>query len=1114
MRQQKRRALLLMSLGFALAVSTITTSTRSSEPPARPDAIHVALILGTNTMGQAPSGLPVSVIKALSDASGVLAFKRFELLDQAVVRCEGTGREIALKGPRDRGYRLNLSFPAPGASATTDYPMAVRLTGPRPSDPQASAVELVRTDLTARVGETVVVGTSRPVRAAGDQALLLLVTPLSAEGARAFLEPAVGWALGTIEKALTASRAVGVIQPSSNVHASDRRPVVRARVKNGVLTVESPVVGRPAEGKETVAMTEVTEVELSGLVPEPAAGSVARFPCSAGDCVRSGGRAHSSFEPTVGAECRADVTKAIQLLVMQAGGGGKSVAGQRVNAPDVAPLVPPERFSVVRAVLLQASNTGGPMPAGLDSGLAKALEDASRVGPYKRFEVLDQGLIASGGAGLLPLRGPGARRFVLTAEAGDASSGDEGALSLRLIETTEPEPAGDSSDVIRAEYVAKTGQTVMVFAQGTPPAGDRPTLVLVVTPVSQAGPSQANTPRPTFRADVDVERLDLSVLDRDGHPVRGLSADDFVVLEDGRPQSIVAFSSVDIQDAGEPAAGWLRDVASDVATNRLDVQRMVVIVMDDAMTGFDAGTAEIARKTARAVIDRLGANDLGAVVFTLRGRSQNFTRDRRLLTAAVESFVPKSAKRVDPYDAAFYGVAPPVVTEPRTPFQESADGAWPAPCAYGAGRNCVTDTLMTVAAVLENAPVGRKSVILIAHGLPLNLSRPDNRHAMGDFVDVREAFYRLQSANANVYAFDPEGLSGQGLTSLSLDSLTLLAENTGGRVVSATNAPWEHVSQVFLENSSYYLLGIRPAGRVEDDRFRQLTVTVRKPDLTVRVRPGYFARAAMLRQYGRASEPSGALDKAFGSALPSGTLPLDVSIAPFALPDRTQAVVAVTVGVGQPAFGDLSVEKLELRTGAFDDAFIERATVRQTVDMVLRPNGGGRSQTETHSRLTLKPGRYEIRVAAEALQAAGGVFASVEIPDFSTARVSLSGLVLGRPRPAGSDLLADVLPVLPTAARTFAPTRPITAFLRVYQGGQDVPRPITVRARILDASSRPAFEETRELNGSLFGAARAADYRLDLPLARLGAGEFLLTVEATDGKVSVSRDVRFTIARP
>ena len=58
---------------------------------------------------------------------------------------------------------------------------------------------------------------------------------------------------------------------------------------------------------------------------------------------------------------------------------------------------------------------------------------------------------------------------------------------------------------------------------------------------------QAPPPQPpTFRTGVDVVQIDVSVLDKARRPVRGLSAADFTVLEDGKPRPIVAFSAIEL----------------------------------------------------------------------------------------------------------------------------------------------------------------------------------------------------------------------------------------------------------------------------------------------------------------------------------------------------------------------------------------------------------------------------------------------------------------------------------------------------------------------------------------------------------------------------------------
>src|SRR5262245_56694472 len=89
----------------------------------------------------------------------------------------------------------------------------------------------------------------------------------------------------------------------------------------------------------------------------------------------------------------------------------------------------------------------------------------------------------------------------------------------------------------------------------------------------------------TFRAGVDVIRLDVTVLDRERQPVHGLTAADFVVKENGRVQRIVAVTEVDAA-AGDPSpSAWMRYAPRDVASNDLGDQlgegQAVAIMLDD-----------------------------------------------------------------------------------------------------------------------------------------------------------------------------------------------------------------------------------------------------------------------------------------------------------------------------------------------------------------------------------------------------------------------------------------------------------------------------------------------------------------------------------------------------
>ena len=125
-------------------------------------------------------------------------------------------------------------------------------------------------------------------------------------------------------------------------------------------------------------------------------------------------------------------------------------------------------------------------------------------------------------------------------------------------------------------------------------------------------------------------------------PVKGLTAADFSVLDNRAAQPIVSFAEVDVPAWSPTTATWMRSVPSDVASNRLDALRAVVMVLDDCDTRWDPGVTKIARSTADAVIDNLGPSDLAAVVYVRRrNQGQEFTADRRLLRAAVGRLMPR-----------------------------------------------------------------------------------------------------------------------------------------------------------------------------------------------------------------------------------------------------------------------------------------------------------------------------------------------------------------------------------------------------------------------------------------------------------------------------------------
>ncbi len=633
----------------------------------------------------------------------------------------------------------------------------------------------------------------------------------------------------------------------------------------------------------------------------------------------------------------------------------------------------------------------------------------------------------------------------------------------------------------------------------------------------QAQSPQGSQPQPPpFRAGVDVVQLDVSVLDKNREPVKGLTAADFTVLENGTPQPIVAFDAVDIPGTLDLAAPWIRDASPDVATNAT-ARRIVVIVFDDAHVPMDPSAIATARRIGREVVDHLGPSDLGAVVFTDWGRHQDVTPDRGRLLAAVDSFVPH----------------PDLLAQPRRtvgrggPGLPSGELPTIPPCAYRGKRRsiaaCVIDTFITAGDALLTAPQGRKTLVYISHGVPFDFSMTDLRGGLPppgeEMTAIRDVLTSLQAANVNIYAIDPVGVTAEGILGPRMDSLRMFSEDTGGRATINNNAPWDAVSQIFRENSSYYLLGIRSSHPNAGD-FVKVQVKVDRPDVDVRTRSGYWGPRPVKTKNARAEAGDAPpVEAALSRGTPGGDLPLVVSVAPFAVARERAATVVVTLGLPEPIQGPSAT--LELATMALDERCGDcrklpslRQTVAASVPSGVESPATATAPVDVLSRLSLPPGDYEIRVAAALGARTGNVFAHVTVPDFRKDRFSGSGLVLSVSRSvtAGQhNQVADLLPLVPTALRDFRPDATVTAFLRLYQGGSKSPDPVRVNASILDAAGKTRFDQTTFLEAAQFGASRSVDYRFDLPIATLASGAHLLTIEAHLGQEVVKRQAIFRI---
>lgn len=595
---------------------------------------------------------------------------------------------------------------------------------------------------------------------------------------------------------------------------------------------------------------------------------------------------------------------------------------------------------------------------------------------------------------------------------------------------------------------------------------------------------------PTFRAATEAVVLDVSVLDRSRHPVGGLTAGDFTILEDGQAQAIMTFKEINT-GGGPPEPVWSAAHPPDVRRNDEFRDHRVVVIVLDASTPMAGEDAIGTRQVGEMIIDQLEPGDLAAVVHTMnKPAGQDFTTDRALLRASVKR------------------------------FSGSIGGDDMASTLYRVTLSALSGVAKNLAALPEQ----RKALIFISVGLPLDPSRiagPGSGSPVAGgqnqdmYLDLLEMLEAAQRSNISIYGIDPGGLRMYSTSFRRHDFLRTLSESTGGFAVLNANNPKKQIEQICEENRHYYLLGYQPSNRRTDGRFRKVEVRVNRPHVTLRTRNGYYEpRNAKSNSQAAAATP--VVTSALQGVLPMADLPLQMTAASFAGRSGKRADVAIVVGVREPmpAGSTATTSDVEVAAHAYNTGWRLRASEGFTVRLGVKSAPGQPVHYALMSRLALEPGRYQLRVAIQSSLAGrrGSVYCDLTVPDFTKPQLSGSEVVLDVRPPAVSAPVAALSKMLsfdPSVRRDFGSGDEVAAFLRIYQRGRKTALPMQVTTRVLDRDGNSLWSSAEDIGRERFADAGEADYRVELPISTLAPGQYLLEIAAADGRSTVRRGLRF-----
>lgn len=576
--------------------------------------------------------------------------------------------------------------------------------------------------------------------------------------------------------------------------------------------------------------------------------------------------------------------------------------------------------------------------------------------------------------------------------------------------------------------------------------------VLSQPSAQQPDPAQPPLRSPSaIRISVDFVQIDAVVTDSRGRHVTDLTAADFEVLEDGKPQTIATFTYVPagtlaptsvgsgstLPPVPPPAVGPARPITRD------QVRRTMAIVVDDLSLSFES-IARVRNVLRRFLDEHMQPGDLVAILRTGAGMGalQQFTTDRRQLHAAVDNVRWNMEARVAPFEAATG-----IDTRLEALERELATAA----------------TLGAVQYVVRGVAQlpGRKSILLLSDGF--RLTDADMRY--GRVLDMlRTIVDSTNRAGVVLYGIDVRGLvataptaaDGNAVNPVELlatrerelsgtqDGLNALVRETGGLFITNTNDLGGALRRVLDDQQGYYLLGYVPqisTFSTRNPKFHSLAVRVKRNGLRVRSRRGFLGRpdnptvdTPANRMVAAVTSPFAGgdirlrLSSFFGHAEKSGPVILSVmhvDARDLAFSEQADGTRAAGLDVLAMTFTE---------NGQVADEHSRRYTVTLTAERYARALAGG---FVYNMRVPVKrPGPYQLRIALRDATSdrIGSASHFIDVPDVKKNRLTLSGLLIQGAQAASpaDGALDDLDPSATVAVRRFRKGTKAHYFCTIY----------------------------------------------------------------------------------
>lgn len=701
-------------------------------------------------------------------------------------------------------------------------------------------------------------------------------------------------------------------------------------------------------------------------------------------------------------------------------------------------------------------------------------------------------------------------------------------------------------------------------------------LMIVLMPaaslwVSAQTPAALPMPTPTPRDESEVVKisttliqLDVTVVDRRGNPVMGLTADDFEIFENGERQKITDLtfiSSVRARNV-ERTPPIAAEAPTPVPTVRPEqIRRTIALVIDDLTLSFQS-VYQTKRALRKFVDEQMQEGDLVAIIRTGAGIGalQQFTSDKRILHAAIDRvrWNPMGRGNI----GAFATIEPtPLEIAAAAGDTSVSSGDIEAEREFLAGVEefrdsaFVTGTLGALRFVVTGMGElpGRKSVILFSDGFPIQTEGDGGR--IEDFM--RRLIDAANRASVVFYTLDARGLqdtgptaadrifdtSPQGFGRIMADRSRLLFETQGGlRHLAVETGGTAYINRNDLEaglrqvldDQSYYLLGYEPDDSTFDPktrRYNKIEVRVSRPGVTVRYRSGFFnvANEALAKISTEELTAEQHVQRALTS--PFALNSIELNLVPLYGNDQSTGNYVrslLHVNGRDLKFEDESDGKKKaefaILAASFGDNGMVVDNIGRTFTLSVPEEVMKRIVDEGfvyHFTFPVKrPGAYQYRVAVRD-QLAGTVGSAsqfIEIPDLKRPAPAISGIVLESFSAADWKLLAGGSdparfssdPMRDTSLRRFKRGIVLRYGFEIYNARSSGGKPPEVSTQIRLFRDGKTILEGKEIvldpNGQADPKRLRSSGGINLP-ADLPAGDYILQIIVIDRQAKEKRRV-------